>query len=543
MNQVQPLRFTADIGKNAVRVSDIEVATALAPAEPIDDIVLDLRDRHADGRGASWSGAVSEIERAVAVAREGTLPLAVFAIAPIPLLIALGSLLGDKLGALVFERHRHQADVDPTRAWCWEEEGLELAWAPFQPPRPQRGASDVAVLLSISGRIDTAAIAAVLPHQHPQYEIRLEQPQPNVVRTRAQLASFVRRWREVLAHIRATYGDSLRVHVFPAVPVSVAVECGRRMLQADPALRIYNATAGAFRYALTVGPRGVARDPEAAVPEKADVLVLVALEEEFQQLYSLLPEPVAIPDPRHGGCDYTCAFADRQVVFRLVGAMGTGDAQLVADRAIERWHPGVAVWVGIAAGIHKDIRLADVIVPDQIDGYDANLKAVDDGDGGVEFKERGEVFRADHVLVQAVQNLRFAHKAAYDGWTRACGEDLAAKLARRDTTELVNVVRPNPRIKVGHIASGNVVGAAEAFTARLHRRDSALLGIEMETAGLTRAAHKRAEAVRVLALRGVSDFGDGRKASLDGVGGGLFRRVAMRNATRLLLTLLEVGLL
>jgi nucleoside phosphorylase len=543
MNTYRPFRFTADIGKNAVRVSDAEVAAALAPAQPADDIVVELGDRYSDGRGASWSGAVSEIDRAVALAREGAEPLAIFAIGPIPMLVALGNLLGDKLPGGVFERHRHLAEVDLARAWCWENDGPDLGWAPFQPPRHLRGATDVAVLLSISGPVDSSAVAAVLPQHHPLYEIRLEEPRPNVVRTRAQLASFVHRWREVLDHVRETYGETVRVHVFPAVPVSVAVECGRRMLQADPTLRIYNATGSNYRYALTVGPRGVAREPEATVTDKADVLVLVALEEEFEQLHSLLPEPVAIPDARHGGCDYVCEVGDRQIVLRLVGAMGTGDAQLAADRAIERWHPRAAVWVGIAAGIHKDVRLVDVIVPDQVDGYDANLKAIDDGDGGVEFKERGEVFRADHALVQAVQNLRFAHKLAYDNWSRGCAADLAAELDGKDLADLAEVVRESPLIKVGHIASGNIVGAAEAFTARLHRRDSALLGLEMETAGLSRAAHKRVETVPVLALRGVSDFGDGRKAKLDGMGDGVFRRVAMRNATRLLITLVEVGIL
>lgn len=543
MNTYRPLRFTADIGKNAVRVSDTEVATALDPAPMAEAIVVDLGDRYSDGRGPSWAGAASEIERAVVMARQSAEPLAIFGIGPIPMLVALGSLLGDKLPGAVFERHRHLADADPVRAWCWEDDGPGLPWLPFQPPRAQRGATDVAVLLSVSGPVDPVAVSEVLPRQHPHYEIRLEAPRPNLVRTRAQLASFVARWREVLDHIRETYGETVRVHVFPAVPVSVAVECGRRMLQADPTLRIYNAIGGKYRYALTVGPRGVTREPEAAVSDKADILVLVALQEEFKQLHELLPEPLAIPDAEHGGCDYVCEIGDRQVVLRLVGAMGTGDAQLAADRALARWRPRVAVWVGIAAGIHKDVRLGDVIVPDQIDGYDANLKAVDAAGGGYKFEERGEVFRADHALVQAVQNLPFAHKAAFDSWGRACAGELAAELAGARKPPAVNIVRDVPEIKVGHIASGSIVGAAKAFTARLRERDASFIGLEMETAGLSRAAYKRATSVPVLALRGVSDFGDGRKAKLDGVGQGAFRRVAMRNATRLLLTLVELGIL
>lgn len=539
--KVRPLRFTAHIGPNSPRISDAEVEGAIAPASAVDPIVVAFEDRYSDGRSSSWSAAIDALRQAVSPAHQVGEPLAIFGIGPIPLLVALGHLLGDKSVATVYERHRHRADIAPAEAWRWEDDGPELTWAPLQVPRVQRDAKDVALLLSISGRVDPAAVAEVLPNQHPQYEIRLEEPRVNVIRTRAHLASFVVQWREVLEHIRTAYGDTVRVHVFAAVPVSVAVECGRRMIQSDPTLRIYSAVGSTQRYALTVGPRGVWREPEASIREKADVAVLVALEEEFEQLHALLPDPLAVPDPRHGGCDYICEIGDRQVVVRLVGAMGTGDAQLAADRLIERWRPEVAVWVGIAAGIHKDLRLVDIVVPDQVDGYDANLKAVDDEHGGYEFRERGEVFRSDHGLIQVVQNLRFAHPKVHESWARACGDDLSAELGEHRPDG--DIIRLRPAIKVGHIASGNVVGAAEAFTERLKRRDSSLLALEMETAGLSRAAHKRVDAVRVLALRGISDFGDGRKAELDGVGGGVFRRVAMRNASRLLLALLEAGLL
>ena len=543
MSTVRPIRFSANIGPVVVRITDTEVKRAVAPAETVRPFVLDFGSRYSDATALSWRGAVAELERAVGALRDdGDEPLAVFGFAPIPMLMALGALLGDKTPAHVFERHRHRADDVPDEAWCWESDGDDLVWRPLHRPPFQRGATDVALLVSVSGRVDPAAVMAALPKNHPQYVLELENPQTNVVRTRTQLATFVRRWREALDEIRAAYGDGVRVNIFPAVPLSVAIECGRRLLQVDPPLRIFNAAGGGFTYALTVGPTGVSREVDASIGETIDILVLVALEEEFEQLHALLPPLQALPDHEHGGCDYFCELGPRRVIVRLVGAMGTGNAQLVADRAIERWTPSVAVWVGIAAGIHSDVKLADVLVPDQIDGYDANLKAVD-GDGGTYvFKERGEVFRLDHVLAQGIQNLRFAHAAAYQAWVTACATDLRDELsAGADVTS--EHVRERPVIKVGHVASGNVVGAAEAFTARLLTRDSSLLGLEMETAGLTRAAHNRAKPVRTLALRGVSDFGDGRKTELDNVGSGVFRRVAMRNATRLLLTLVEVGVL
>lgn len=265
MNTYRPLMFTANIGQNAVRISEHEVATALSPNQLADPIVLELGNRISDDRSSSWEQALSEIRSVVAKAVQSPEPLAIFAIAPIPLLMALGNILGDKVSGVVFERHRHRADSEPSQAWCWEESGAELAWCPFQEPRFQRDVTDVSVLVSISGVVDPNAVAKILPQQHPQYEIRLEDPKVNVIRTRAQLASFVSRWREVFEHIRRHYGPSVRVHVFPAVPLSIAVESGRRLLQVDPTFRIYNATNREFRYALTIGAAGALREPESTV--------------------------------------------------------------------------------------------------------------------------------------------------------------------------------------------------------------------------------------------------------------------------------------
>jgi nucleoside phosphorylase len=313
----------------------------------------------------------------------------------------------------------------------------------------------------------------------------------------------------------------------------------------DPPIRVFDARNKRFVYALTVGERGVYREPGALVGDQVDLLVLVALAEEFEQLAALLPKTEAVPDAVHGGCDYLCTLPAKErpvrVALRLVGAMGIGEAQLTADRSIERWKPKAAVWLGIAAGIHNDLRLCDVVVPDQVDAFDANLKAVPDGEDGYTFQERGAVFHGDHALVSAIGQLQFSHREDYEGWRLAGGADLATEVAATLRKEFGPLLGEAPRVKVGHIASGSVVGAAPAFLARLRKRDGTLLALEMETAGLARAAVKRATSTRFLAIRGVSDRGDADKTLLDKVGDGALRRVAMRNAVRLFLLLVRVG--
>jgi hypothetical protein len=268
MSRIRPLRFTADIGKNHVpAATDEMVRHALSPAEPGDAVDIAFGDRFEHEHGTDWPAALAELVGALRDVRVSAEPLGIFGIGPIPLLMALGSLLGDKRSDLVFDRHRHLAESDPSRTWTWEPDGQELAWLPPTLPAFQRGAVDVAVLLSISGTIDRGAVAAVLPNSHPVYEIRLADPRVNAIRTRAHLRVFVEQWRAVLEDIQRHYGPEVRVHVFPAVPVSVAVECGRRLLQVSPTLRIHNNRGGVFEHALTIssgGVRAVARDSAAS---------------------------------------------------------------------------------------------------------------------------------------------------------------------------------------------------------------------------------------------------------------------------------------
>lgn len=538
MSRVRPLRFTADIGKNHVpAATDEMVCRALAPTEPGDSIDIAFGDRFEHEHGTDWPAALAELEGALRDARVSAEPLGIFGIGPIPLLMALGSLLGDKRSDVVFDRHRHRDGIESAHLWAWEEDGSELEWE-IKVPEGRRAASDVVLILSVSAPVSIDDTTEVVPHSAPVYEIALKDPRVNRVRTHAQLQTFVDHWRSALDHITKTHGAGARVHVFPAVPVSVAVECGRRMLQASPELRIYNKRGEVYSYATTIGPGGVNYEAEAAVRSEADLLVLVALEEEFAQLVALLPKRVAVRSDS-GEYDYWCHHAGRHLVLRCVGEMGIAHAQLAADRAIARWKPKATAWLGIAASLKDDLRLADVIVPRQIVAYDATSK-VTDGEDGVDVRYRPEGFQVDFPRLKAVQAFPHAHEDRYTKWKKECADDLRAELGAA-YTELSQVTRESPAIRTGHLASGNSVVTSRAFIDQLRSLDGALVALEMETAGLSRAAQARPTPIPVLAIRGISDLGDSDKSNFDKIGDGAIRRVAMRNATRLLLALLDEG--
>lgn len=258
MSRIRPLRFTADIGKNHVpAATDEMVRHALSPAEPGNSIDIAFGDRFEHEHGTDWTAALAELEGALRDARVSAEPLGIFGIGPIPLLMALGSLLGDKRSDLVFDRHRHRADQDLASTWTWDDNGEQLRWAAPVLPRAQRGATDVALLLSLSGSVDRSGVAEAIRVHHLVYEIALVEPRVNTIRSRAHLREFVEQWRIVMGHLQHHYGADIRVHVFPAVPVSVAVECGRRLLLASPALHVYNNRGGVFERALTLSSDGV----------------------------------------------------------------------------------------------------------------------------------------------------------------------------------------------------------------------------------------------------------------------------------------------
>jgi WD40 repeat protein len=111
------------------------------------------------------------------------------------------------------------------------------------------------------------------------------------------------------------------------------------------------------------------------------------------------------------------------------------------------------------------------------------------------------------------------------------------------TERLLSKWNPRTVVMLG-IASDPVVGAAQEFSHWLRSsRDRNLKALDMESAGLVASAFKRVNPTRTLVLRGISDYGDERKATLDALGEGSLRRLAMHNATSLLWTLLRAGVL
>ena len=157
----------------------------------------------------------------------------VFALAPQPLLMKLGSLLSDIYPAEVYQLHREP------QTWEWQSGPDEFKYR-FE--EPDSTFKTVALNLSLSATIVDERITSVFGKQEISiWKLAIEEPNNDFLKSREQLHEFREVFRELLNRIKARHGEDTVIHIFPAVPVSVAVEIGRvRQPKADLPFVVYD---------------------------------------------------------------------------------------------------------------------------------------------------------------------------------------------------------------------------------------------------------------------------------------------------------------
>jgi hypothetical protein len=177
------------------------------------------------------------------IERQDIKHLSVFALAPMPLLIELGRLLGDKVPVAIRQLHRNP------KGWRWQNDRPPIVFRTARPGSEKMTSKVVALKLSISATIDNARIAAVLGGEVPFWTIEVDSPHNDILRSPRDLAEFGDLAHRTFNAIKAVHGESAEIHVFPAIPVSAAIELGRRwMPKADLPMVLWdqNASAGGF---------------------------------------------------------------------------------------------------------------------------------------------------------------------------------------------------------------------------------------------------------------------------------------------------------
>lgn len=251
------LRYAANIGSHESPVEMNDIRAAVLPHRyPADRRAIDLeltgsafRDREPEFwaiQRENLRRQFTEKVRRDIEARE-IHHLSVFALAPQPLLMELGHLLGDILPADV-----HQLKREPS-GWGWVTGGPALE---FLVRRPTTNAGRVALVLGVSATITDDRITRVLGEDAAIWSITVEQPHNDILKRASDLAAFRTQVRAIFNEIKAMHGEQAIIHVFPALPVSAAVEVGRVwMPKADLPLALFdqNGSTGGFSLAFCIG--------------------------------------------------------------------------------------------------------------------------------------------------------------------------------------------------------------------------------------------------------------------------------------------------
>lgn len=159
----------------------------------------------------------------------------VFAFGPIPLLAKLGELLTNKYNIEVY-----QLKKAPLQTWEWET-GNKIDYN-LHIGQVFPDADDIQLILSLSGKIRKEEADDVLKgKKFSSYEISIADPFDDYLRSREHLSNFISVYQKLKELIRSQHKKNAMVHVFAAVPASVAIEIGRhRNPSFDLPMTIYN---------------------------------------------------------------------------------------------------------------------------------------------------------------------------------------------------------------------------------------------------------------------------------------------------------------
>ena len=156
----------------------------------------------------------------------------VFALAPQPLLIKLGTLLTDKISVETYQLHREP------KGWRWQDTFEESSYIV---KKPRKFINEVALLISLSDHVDRQRIQDVLGYKISIWELTMQNPHNDFMKSKEQLSLFRKHVRRLMVSIKQKHGQRTPLHVFPVMPVSCAVEFGRaRMPKADMPWFIYD---------------------------------------------------------------------------------------------------------------------------------------------------------------------------------------------------------------------------------------------------------------------------------------------------------------
>lgn len=249
--------YGSNIGEERSPLQKEDAMEAMFPSRyPVSEssICLSMSCSHQDHTSSFWDSESTHLNRVFdqkiksLIESGSTKHFSLFSLAPMPLLIQLGSLFTDKISVDTYQPIREP------QGWHWQEfpEGFE-----FITNKPKEFNGDPVLVISLSDIIDHKRIKKVIRSDISIWELTV--PREHVgndnIRNKVQLQMMRNIIRRLMVEIKEKHGQETPLSIFPAMAVSLSIEMGRaRMPKADMPWVIYdqNNKEGNFMKTITI---------------------------------------------------------------------------------------------------------------------------------------------------------------------------------------------------------------------------------------------------------------------------------------------------
>lgn len=234
-NRSHVVLYGANIGNDNSPLNYDQCVTAMFPLQyPAEERpqILSMSSVLRDSTREYWQAEEANLHR---IFSQKIVPLiesdtckhfSVFALAPQPLLIFLGTLFTDKYQVDTYQLHR-----EPESGWNWQERPNDFNYDIIRPDSFQ---NSPVLILSLSDHINLDRIKSVLGENVSVWMVTIQSPHNDFLKSKSQLSAFREIVRQLMVDIKEKHGNTTPLSIFPAMPVSCCIELGRvRMPKAE----------------------------------------------------------------------------------------------------------------------------------------------------------------------------------------------------------------------------------------------------------------------------------------------------------------------
>ena len=198
-------------------------------------------------RSTYWRAAEEEIDATLGLVEQSVASgevehLSIFAIAPIPLLVYLGSRLDDKTDTRLYQKHR-----DGNQGWRWDTKAPVHDFSTRATNHAWAG-TEVVLAASLTAEVQQRNLPDAL-RGLPYFEIRPRADHfgPSLFSHADTLRNFGDCWRTLLADVEKSCAGATKWHLVAAAPLTPAIEMGRAFMRgAQPPTEVYERQNGTY---------------------------------------------------------------------------------------------------------------------------------------------------------------------------------------------------------------------------------------------------------------------------------------------------------